>query len=422
MEQQLVLPEQSSAGDVNGFRTVPELQMIAISDEKELAAFRKPPEMSSFEPDAAARVLRFKNGDSERMIHHGARLDDMERRQLHLLQVEAKRQSLAFFPSIAAAATRFLMDARGDHHAALQKMRDTQTWRKSFFRDGPIRSSDVVALLRLGVIYFCGRDRMLRPALVIRLSRLPAEMLQTEGGVQQIAKVIIFCMECFQKYMTSPGKVENLNLIIDAQGASLSLAKPAALKALQAAVGKQVSGTVFRFYVVNMTFMLRILSSMIQKLMSERQRQKVMLIGSVEEMHTEFAKAQLEVDLGGTRPVITDFWPVSLPPGPFSIGQPSAKGLAPTKAAAMEASPSEDGTDTTREAESAGHFSDSTYEGSHCRAPSSASFLCATRGSLNNGINEEFTVEDCGVGVSSWFSCMPCPVAPRPLNSRSVSP
>jgi hypothetical protein len=447
--------ERCSDGDerVNGFRTVPELEMIRVAEE-ELAPFSMPEEVLSFEPKAAAMMTRFKNGDCERMIHHGAEFDDTERQQLRMLQVEAQRQNLALFPSIARAATRALMDTRGDHKLALQKMKSVQEWRMNFFKDGPLKSDEIAGLLKHGIIYFCGRDRMMRPALVLRLGRLPPDLLVTEGGTQTVARVVVFCMEYFQKYMAAPGKVENLSLILDVKGVSVNIAKPAALKAIRAALCQQSAGVVFRFYVLNMSMMMRVVSSMVQGLMTERQKQKIIFVSRVEELRTEFAPNQLEADLGGTRSNITEFWPFPLAPANAWCADVVAKQGVPlppsceAAAVATRALPSlllqlhglhGDGDANRRadqkledlktpaaqslteqgrmnEADSRSLCSGSTTEGrSSSVAPSSPSSRAArcTKGDLNDHVN----LEDCAVEAASMFSCRHCSISRPKLAS-----
>jgi hypothetical protein len=277
-----------------------------------------PHEVDRFEPDASAVFAQFKNGDSERMIHQRVDLRDVEQTQLCLLRAEAELQDQAFFPSIALAATRFLMDAHGDHKLALKKMQRAQEWRLNFSSAGPLTSQEVGELLRLGIVYFCGRDRMLRPTLVVRLGRLPAERLAVEGGIEAAAKVVVFCMEYFQKYMAVPGKVESFSIILDIKGVSFGIAKPSIISTLIAALSHQSPGVIFRFYVVNMSMMLRAISGIVQGFLTERQRGKIVFAGHVKDFQGEFAPHQLEVDLGGTRPIVNDFWPFPLAPGPFN--------------------------------------------------------------------------------------------------------
>lgn len=50
----------------------------------------------------------------------------------------------------------------------------TQEWRKNYFRGGPITDSSVFEDMKHGIVYFTGRDRDLRPAMVVRGRRTRA--------------------------------------------------------------------------------------------------------------------------------------------------------------------------------------------------------------------------------------------------------
>ena len=277
--------------------------------EANIARYSLPEECLSYIPDQAAVVCRFANGDAERMISCNTELSTQEQSWLQELQKEAARQQKAFIPSVAVAAVRFLGDAKGDVALALEQMEENQSWRLSYFRE-PLRDSELLSDLQAGAVYFCGRDFALRPALVMRAGRVPFTW-----DPQRFARLFVFCMEYFLRYMVVPGRVENICVIIDLQDISYRHLAVPALMELKEVFTQQNAGRVFCFYVCNMPFLVRALVSVVEAAMTERARQKIRFLTDVAQLREDFAVNQLEEDLGGSRKIGETFFPFPLPPG-----------------------------------------------------------------------------------------------------------
>ena len=276
-----------------------------------IARYSLPEECLAYIPDQA--VCRFANGDSERMISCNTELSAQEQAWLQALQKEAAQQQKAFLPSVAVAAVRFLGDAKGDVALALQQMEENQNWRLSYFPK-PIRDVDLLADLKEGAVYFCGRDFALRPALVMRAARVPFSW-----DPSRFARLFMFCMEYFLRYMAVPGRVENICVIIDLQDISYRHLSVPPLMELKEVFTQQNAGRVSCFYVCNMPFLVRALAGVVEAAMTERARQKIRFLSDVSELREDFALNQLEEDLGGTRKLADSFFPFPLPPGELSV-------------------------------------------------------------------------------------------------------
>ena len=253
--------------------------------------------------------MRFANGDKERLISSNVELSNEELAWLKALRKEAERQQKAFFPSVAVAAVRFLGDARGDVEQALKDMEENQRWRASYFPK-PLRDTELLPDLAHGAVYFCGRDVALRPALVMRAGRVPFSW-----DPQRFARLFVFCVEYFLRYMAVPGRVENICVIIDLNDLSYRHMAIPALMELKDVFTNQNAGRVFRFYVCNMPFLVRALVNVVEAAMTERARQKICFVSDVAQLKDDFALNQLEKDLGGTRELADSFFPFPLPPG-----------------------------------------------------------------------------------------------------------
>ena len=293
--------------EVNGFQSLPEPITVEVQDCN-IAPFSLPQECFSYVPQPGMIVCKFDNGESERMISCNTELSKDELSVLQKCQELAAQQKKTFLPSLSVAAVRYLGDL-GDVEEALQHMEKTQAWRLSYFQK-PLKDKEMSDDLKHGFIYFCGRDWALRPALVLRASRVPPGMAS-----EQFGRLFVFCMEYFLRYMVLPGKVENVVVIVDLKDVSYSqMPAVSALMELKEVLTKQDAGRVFCFYVCNMPFIVRAVCNVVQAAMTEKQRQKMRFV-EVSQLAEDFALNQLERDLGGTREVETEFFPFPLPPG-----------------------------------------------------------------------------------------------------------
>jgi hypothetical protein len=310
-----VLPPDLLDDSESGFRIKLESDPIVVK-EHNVSKFSLPAEALTYEPPPDQIFSHFKNGDKERKIHCNTELEPEELRKLCQLQQEAFEQGAVFFPSVASMATRFLSRSRGDYRKALKLMQVTQEWREKYFKAGPLTYEDVREDLGHGIVYFCGRDRCLRPTVVVRGNRIPQQWYK-EKRVDKLIRVLVFCTEYFIRYMVVPGKVENLNVIFDLKGLGISQVPVHALSEVYGIMSNHYIGRVFRFYVANVPFSLRALSSVAMAMMTDRQKQKLTFLDNFSKLKQEFAPHQLERDFGGALSPFTEFYPFPLEAGPF---------------------------------------------------------------------------------------------------------
>lgn len=303
---------------VDGFRALPESLALSCREEN-VAPFTLPTEAFTFTPTAEMVVSCFKNGDKERKIYCNIELAEAEAANLKKLQEEAGSKRLEFLPSIAVMAGRFLSRARGDAPKAIKLMQATQEWRQEYFKDGPVADTEVMEDMKHGIVYFCGRDHGLRPLIVIRATRIP-QVWYKERRVDKLVRILIFCMEFMLRYMVVPGTIENNCLVVDLKGLAISQVPFSALSEVYSVMSHHYIGRVFKFYVCNLSFGLSAIAGMVKGLLTDRQRQKLVILDSVKDLRKDFALHQLEEDLGGSRPIITVFFPFPIEAGPFEGG------------------------------------------------------------------------------------------------------
>jgi len=311
-------PSQESL-PMNGFATIPEPRSLLISDERNIAPLTLPAEAFSFRPPSGEVVTKFSNGDSERKIHCNIALTADEKKLLQQLRDACRAKGLKLLPSITVMASRFLSRSRGDPNKAIELMLATQEWRLSYFSKGPVTDLDVLEDFKHGIAYFCGRDAGMRPVLIVRAVRIP-DIWYKNKCIDKLIRLLIFCMEYMIRYMLYPGVIENNVLIVDLAGLALSKVPIGPLQQIYKVMSTHYIGRVFRFYIVNMPFLLSSLSGVVKALLTDRQRQKLCFVHDVKELRKDFALHQLEKDLGGTRPSLKNFFPFELQGGPFTAG------------------------------------------------------------------------------------------------------
>jgi len=314
--RRLSASEQKRGPPSNGFESIIEAMPLRCAAEN-VHPLVLPEEALVFKPAPADVVCVFKNGDKERKIHCNIELDEAEKEALRVLQKEACDQKVAFFPSIAVMATRYLSRARGDPKKALALMQATQAWRMDYFSSGPVSDEQVKEDLKHGIVYFTGRDSALRPTIVVRPRRIPQEWYKLKC-IDRMIKVLIFCMEFMLWHMMIPGRIENTNVIVDLKGLGVTQLPIGALSDIYKVMSHHYIGRVFRFYVVNMNWVLNTISGAVKGLLTDRQKQKLVILDNFKDLQNDFALHQLEEDLGGSRPVMQEFFPFNMPPGPFS--------------------------------------------------------------------------------------------------------
>lgn len=307
----------SSCSTLNGFLLRPDIVMLEV-EEQNIAPFSVPQEALSFEPLGEAIISHFRNGDWERKIHCNIELLPEELEGLRLLQEETQTQGIRLLPSLCVAATRYLSHARGDYRKALKLMEATQEWRLSFFSQ-PLTDTMLAEDLKHGIMYYSGRDKALRPLLTFRASRIPAAW-HRERSYGRVIRLCCFCIEYFLRYMVVPGRIESFCVMIDLKDVSLTQIPVGVLREVHRSMGAHYVGRVSRFYICNMPWLLSSLLPIAKKVLTDRQRQKLVFVNRIQEIEEDISLRQIEEDLGGMRPMLQDFFPFAMLPGPFSDG------------------------------------------------------------------------------------------------------
>lgn len=309
--------------ELYGFRISSDAESLALGED-EMAAFSMPQECLNFNPPASSLVVTFKNGETERKIYMNTQLTADELQKINTIREMSEKDKIVFTRTVASMAGRFLNQAKGDCTKAYAAMQATDKWRKTFF-EKPMRWVDVQEDFKHGICYWGGRDRELRPTIVVRGNRIPAKWI-SNSEYDKIIRLVTFCVEYFLRYMVVPGRIEGMNILVDLKGLGIWQVPVGALEQLYKTMGSHYNSRTFKFYIANMPWALKMLLGVAKKIVSERQALKMCVLDSVNDLRNDFALHQLEEDLGGTNPVAKNFFPFPLKAGPFEAGHQGGQG------------------------------------------------------------------------------------------------
>jgi len=209
------------------------------------ADYSLPVEALVFKPAPSVVVQKFKNGDTERKIYNNVPLQKAELEKIKEFDKFSEDKKLIWPPRLESKIMRYISRTRGKVKPALEKMKGTLEWTEKTLSK-PIVDTDIVEDLKLGICYFSGRDRNLRPLLMLIASRIPTEWYTQKDGVDRLLKILIFHMEYLQRYMFIPGRVENINVIVDLDGLSTSQLPVNPLKQIVTILSNHYMGRTYR--------------------------------------------------------------------------------------------------------------------------------------------------------------------------------
>lgn len=266
-------------------------------------------------PQECDLVVQFKSGDSERKIHLNTSLTPQEIAEVKEMRQRLIERGVKLDKFLHMSLTRYISRARGDIDRAIELILTTQQWRKDYFKQ-PLRSwdSELKRGLMKGVMYFCGRDKSMRPLMVVAAKRAPASWYKKPDF---FIKLLIFHMEYLSRHFLVPGVVETLNVLIDLRGIDIWTFPISKLGQVYKVLSNHYLGRVQHFYILNAPRFLGAIMRFITKLLTDRQQQKLVFCADTEPLTKAHMPSQLEHHYGGTRLKIHTF-PYSFAPGPFN--------------------------------------------------------------------------------------------------------
>ncbi|KYF44135.1 CRAL/TRIO domain protein [Toxoplasma gondii ARI] len=217
---------------------------------------------------------------------------------------------------------RFLYSSGFDVNKTLDLMQSTLVFRMQHL---PVYMHEVLPQIRdQGVAYWHGRDKCLRPLLIICVDKMQRVQQQSGRDIEEdpVTRALIFCLEFFLRHLCVAGRVESWSILCDCKGTSFSAFPVALLLRLLTLLQSTYRGRMYRFYLLNTPRFFHMVSRPLLAALPASSAKKLRIFRSfdawTEERKATFACHQLEVKYGGTQPnVEKDWFPFRFFPGPF---------------------------------------------------------------------------------------------------------
>ncbi|CDJ54073.1 CRAL/TRIO domain containing protein, related [Eimeria brunetti] len=161
----------------------------------------------------------------------------------------------------------------------------------------------------MGACYWHGRDRRMRPLLVISLQRLQ-QLHREAAGEEKVTRLVIFCLEFFLRYLCVAGVVENWCILCDLNGTSVfDFPFPLLLRLMQLIQGSY-RGRLYRFYILYAPRLFHFIAKPLVSSLATTTAKKLRVFSNIDDWHQErraqFAAHQLEKKYGGTASDVTE--------------------------------------------------------------------------------------------------------------------
>ncbi|KEP64772.1 UNVERIFIED_CONTAM: hypothetical protein HHA_202410 [Hammondia hammondi] len=217
---------------------------------------------------------------------------------------------------------RFLYSSGFDVNKTLDLMQSTLVFRMQHL---PVYMHEVLPQIRdQGVAYWHGRDKCLRPLLIICVDKMQRVQQQSGRDIEEdpVTRALIFCLEFFLRHLCVAGRVESWSILCDCKGTSFSAFPVALLLRLLTLLQSTYRGRMYRFYLLNTPRFFHMVSRPLLAALPASSAKKLRVFRCfdawTEERKATFACHQLEVKYGGSQPnVEKDWFPFRFFPGPF---------------------------------------------------------------------------------------------------------
>ena len=167
--------------------------------------------------------------------------------------------------------------------------------------------------MELGVVYGVRRDINMRPVIIINVRR----MVDSRIPADRLIQLTNFFLEYVIKYAMVPGSIESWTCIFDLKGVGVTEIPKDKIQPLVQNMTKNYRGRLFRFYAVDVTFIVRQLWKLAHKFVDEFTNKKLLIYGDEyrNDIKELIEPENLEERYGGNLPNIeSDFFPPKFNP------------------------------------------------------------------------------------------------------------
>lgn len=280
-----------------------------------------PVEVTSFEPPIEA----VKVGEGPKQLRHifgkspgddlPVPLDAFEKEALKDLHEHLKNNNFRISKTVFADDHYIVRFLQGNDWATDRTMQDMEVhlkWRKENL---PITRRSVEDYLDSGFSYIYGRDRCMRPVLV-----LSGQLLSAVDDQEKALLTVIYWLEYGIKRLMVTNRVEQFTVVIDLTDVAFYNIPLRLLQKVASTLQSNYRGRLSRLYFLNTPTLFWGVWSAISPILPPSTRGKVVVLSSdyQEALHAAIHPNQLEEKFGGLQPDNSRYDIPVFPPAPYT--------------------------------------------------------------------------------------------------------
>lgn len=278
-----------------------------------------PSELRSFVPPRDI-VLQGQGKKIERFIFHSQPLVEIEEKALADLEqmVAAKGLDGCTFPPnwTRPDMLRAIYGKLGNTKKAWKALITHLKWLMTMPLELDTLHAASARVVNSGVLYIHGRDCYFRPMIVLNMQKFDLSSFT----ITEFINATVFLLEFIRANLLLPGAVENWITIVDLSGKGLTSLPIVSIQQVVKLLNDNYRCRLGGSFVLNSPRSISMMWAMIKPILDKQTIKKVSFHreGTCRELFVHFNPNQIERKYGGTAPDLTEFWPPTLPLGPYS--------------------------------------------------------------------------------------------------------
>ena len=201
-------------------------------------------------------------------------------------------------------------------------------WRRTYL---PIQPSDnIIRILNIGFIYSHGRDSRFRPLIVLKVRDFKRNY--EKFAYEDWVRSIIYLLEYVVSSLLIKGQIENWNILVDCEDASL-FSLPSEFKKILLILQNNYKCRLYKLYIMSIPFILKAIWVLVKQVLDSVVQKKIQMVdpGS-KELFAIINRSQVEKRFGGLAENLTNhYFPHTVPSNEYFLSGDDPKELLITE-------------------------------------------------------------------------------------------
>ena len=191
--------------------------------------------------------------------------------------INSNKENLNLFPNYWNDAWNlmFIYSTDCDLEKGYKRMIEYLKWYNNFFPLTFTPNDKAIEILNSGFAYCYGRDHEFRPILIVQ--PYIYQKNQKNFSNDDLMRASVFLCEYVKNNLLIPGQVENWNMIVNLKGTSI-FSIPDPIKKVITCLSDNFIAKLYKSYVLNLNFILRILFKLVCAFLEEVTVKKVVVV------------------------------------------------------------------------------------------------------------------------------------------------